>query len=195
MLSVTARAKSVTQPRGGYLPLSQFTEQVYDDDLAVIEIEPAFASMQGTAVDYLSRFLCGFPTEKAFGIPLEGAERVGETAVAAKLLSKINRLNKESILAACKLTKYDVAFRQGTAYFKSFPRIKIPDTIVNNIKTLVGRTLAFLHQHDPIIDVGFSFGGGFTSIVSSGEISIRFTTRERTEETPFDWILAGETFR
>ena len=169
MLSVTARAKSVTQPRGGYLPLSQFTEQVYDDDLAVIEIEPAFASMQGTAVDYLSRLLCGFPPEKAFEIPLAGAEKVGDTESAAKLLAAIDKLNKKSILAACKLTKYDVAFRQGTAYFKSFPRVKIPDAIVNNIKTLVGRTLAFLRQHEPVIDVGFTFGGGYTSIVSSGD--------------------------
>ncbi len=172
MLSVKERIKSITQPRFGYLPRESFQVITYDDGLSVNTSSPsylAYATIQGSAVDYLTRFLCGTQKEQAFAIPLLGAQIVDETDKAIELLKKIRGLDTSSIIAACQLAGYDVAFRRGEAFFTGTQRIKPHKTIVDNIKTMVRRSLTFLERHKPVVAVGFTFEGGYTNLVSTGD--------------------------
>ena len=84
---------------------------------------------------------------------------------AYKLLSKINGLDAESIINASKLVGYDVCYRAGMAHFKPVSEIA-PDTdTIANIITMIKRTLSFWEQYGPIIKDGFTFKGGYTSIM------------------------------
>ncbi len=172
MLSVKERIKTITQPRFGYLPRASFQVITYDDGLSVDTSSPAYmayTSAQGTTVDYLTRFLCGAPKEQAFAIPLLGAQVVGETDKAIELLKIIHGLDRSSIVAACQLTGYDVAYRRSEAFFTGTQSIKPDKTIVGNIETMVHRSLSFLEKHKPVVSVGFTFEGGYTTLVSTGD--------------------------
>ena len=59
MVSVTQRIKQIKQPRGGYLPVKAFTVTTLDDGQVLNPEESIAASLVGTAVDYLSRFMDG----------------------------------------------------------------------------------------------------------------------------------------
>ena len=64
---------------------------------------------------------------------------------------------------------YDVCYRAGMAHFKPVSEI-IPDTnTIANIITMIKRTLSFWEQYGPIIKDGFTFEGGYTSIISAGD--------------------------
>ena len=68
MVSVTQRIKQIKQPRGGYLPVKTFTVTTLDDGQVLNPEESIAASLVGTAVDYLSRFMDGTSVEEAFEI-------------------------------------------------------------------------------------------------------------------------------
>lgn len=68
MVSVTQLIKQIKQPRGGYLPVKTFTVTTLDDGQVLNPEESIAASLVGTAVDYLSRFMDGTSVEEAFEI-------------------------------------------------------------------------------------------------------------------------------
>ena len=68
MVSVTQLIKQIKQPRGGYLPVKTFTVTTLDDGQGLNPEESIVASLVGTAVDYLSRFMDGTSVEEAFEI-------------------------------------------------------------------------------------------------------------------------------
>ena len=172
MLSVSQMTKRITQPSGGYLPIKSFQVHTYDDGLTVDDSSaeyPAFASIQGMVVDYLTRYLSGSPLRDAFLISLMGASMVSEENIAEALLKQIQGLDRNSIIAACKLVGYDVAFRRGIEFYSSTSGIEPSNTIITNIRVMVQRGLAFLALHTPVICAGVTFEGGYTSMVSSGD--------------------------
>lgn len=172
MMSVTKRARTVSQPRGGYLPICSLEKRYYRDGNTIntsSAFYQAYSSVQGTAVDYLTRLMCGFPAEKAFHVSIIGAMRVDDSDKAKALLETIKGLDYESIIAACKLTGYDVALRRGPQHFSGVDWISPDQTIINNIAIMVNRSLKFLQKHGKVKDVGFTFGDGYTSLVSSGD--------------------------
>lgn len=71
MVSVTQRIKQIKQPRGGYLPVKAFTVTTLDDGQVLNPEESVVASLVGTAVDYLSRFMDGTAVEEAFEISFD----------------------------------------------------------------------------------------------------------------------------
>ena len=56
MTTVTERIKEIKQPRGGYLPLRNFTVTDMDEIGEVTSPENIRANLVGIAVDYLTRF-------------------------------------------------------------------------------------------------------------------------------------------
>lgn len=86
--SVTRRAKSVKQPRGGYIPLRTMEATVYDDGI-VLGPETVAPDIAGLAVDYLTRLRTTGNPEEAFFISLRGAEILGRTEEAEGYLSGI----------------------------------------------------------------------------------------------------------
>ena len=69
MVSVTQRIKQIKQPRGGCLPVKTFTVTTLDDGQVHNPEESIAASLVGTAVDYLSRFMDGTSVEEALRFP------------------------------------------------------------------------------------------------------------------------------
>ncbi len=172
MLSVTQRIRTVSQPRGGFLPVNSLEKRYYRDGKTINTTSPsyqAYSNIQGMAVDYLTRFMCGFPAEKAFCVSLAGAEKVNDSERAHSILNSVKGLDYDSIIAACKLSGYDVAYRRGPAFYSSVENIYPDRTIIDNIEIMVKRGVKFLLKQGEVKDVGFTFEGGYTHLVSSGD--------------------------
>ncbi len=168
MASVTKRIKQISQPRGGYIKPGEFEKMEFTDN-EILKEENIHSSLVGLAVDYLTRFMLGTPSEEAFKISLIGSRIIGEERKAYNMLKSIKGLDKLSIYYACKLVGYDVCFRAGSEAYKKVDDIE-PDTdTINNIKVMVSRSILFFNKYGPIIKEGFTFEGGYTNVINSGD--------------------------
>ena len=198
MYSVTKRISMVKQPYGGYLNKKQFDITTIDDGKTLNEAENIHASLIGLAVDYLTRFMMGTSVEEAFKISLQGAlcldlflnNASGKKGLALgnakKLLKGIKGLDNESVSNAYKLVGYDVCFRAGVIGYKPVEEIKPDSDTIENIVIMVKRSLAFWKEYGPITKDGFTFEGGYTDIVSSGDGDYL------TEDTLWDFKVSKE---
>lgn len=169
-VSVTRRIDMIRQPRGGYLHPSKLEVIKLKSDVVLSEYENISPSLVGTAIDYLSRYMNGASKEDAFNISLLGAARVAETYKAKIILNKLNReLDDSCIKAACQLVGYDVAFRVTPAAYKPVDFINPDKATIDNIKEMVNRSIKFFKEYGPIIKDGFTFEGGYTDTISSGD--------------------------
>lgn len=169
MYSVTQRVGMTQQPKGGYLPVYLFNELQFWDENEIVEVTSGVKSIQGMAVDYLTRFMLGQPRQKAFEISLIGAQMVSDTETAKNLLQNINGLDERSIACACKLVGYDAAYRRGTYAFTSIDSQSISPELISNIHIMVNRSLSFFKKYGPTIKCGFTLDGGYNGIISRGD--------------------------
>lgn len=169
MASVTQRVKEVTQPRGGYLPISTFQKIKLEDNITLSEEENISSNLIGLVVDYMTRFLCGASKEKAFEISILGASLINEKEKCLNLLKMITGLTNESVICACKIVGYDVCFRAGTIYYKPVDDINPDSNTISNIAIMIKRSLYFFKNYGPIISDSITFEGGYTSIINSGD--------------------------
>lgn len=167
-VSVTRRVGMIKQPRNGYLNISEFETKHFDDrfNLGKENINP---SLIGTAVDYLSRYVNGTPKEEAFRISLLGAANLDELEHAKQLLKLVNGLTDTSIISAIKLVGFDVAFRNSPLYYKPVTEIWPDKDTIRNVRIMVGRSNAFFKKYGPVIKDGFTFEGGYTKTISTGD--------------------------
>ena len=192
MASVTARISQITQPRGGYIKPSEFKELLFNDGNMLGE-ENIHASVVGMAVDYLTRYMTsknnGMNDEEnvrtAFAISIEGYDRrvgfLGKKVVSQDqkdkvdleyLLKQIAGLDDSSIIAACKLSTYDVWFRnpRDATLAKTAAETNPDNQTVKNIRIMVERSLEFWKKYGPIVEDGFTFEyDGYTKVVDSGD--------------------------
>lgn len=169
MYSVTQRIKAIKQPRGGYIKPKEFVPIALNDGIELYPDENVSAILVGSAVDYLTRYMMGTPVDEAFKISLLGAARIRETNYAQKLVSKIKGMDDASIINACKMTGYDVCFRAQIALYKPVKDICPDAETISNIRAMVNRSLCFWKEYGPILVDGFTFEGGYTNVVSSGD--------------------------
>lgn len=182
MYSVTQRVRCTKQPYGGYLPLRSFQAIPQNDGHYLFPSENIHGSLVGLSVDYLTRFMNGTPVDQAFGISLMGAHTLDfyrrredkedsrkEHQHAQELLTKISGLDDESIFHACQLVGYDVCYRAGIAYYQPVDTIKADGATIHNIRIMVQRSLSFLEMYGPVVKDGFTFEGGYTHTVSTGD--------------------------
>lgn len=184
MSSVTVRIKEVKQPRGGYIKQSQFAKFVYDDGNILGE-ENIHASIIGTAVDYLTRFMTETDVKEAFAIPIIGymtrigilgSKKIREDSrkgiALEQLLDKIKGLDNNSIIAACQLCTYDVWKRNPleAAMARGADEVMPDGQTIENIRIMVNRSISFWNKYGPVTVSGFTFeGGGYTETVDSGD--------------------------
>lgn len=171
MCSVTRRIDKIKQPRGGYIRPKEFETTVLDgggiDDLNPVEnVSP---SLVGMAVDYLTRFMSGTSAIGAFKISEMGSRVVQRKELFDQLLSNVNGLDDDSISAAVKLSGFDSAYRAGVMAYRPVQNINPNSDTVENIRTMVERSLRFLDQYGPKVMDGLTFEGGYTGYVSSGD--------------------------
>lgn len=171
MYSVTRRIATIKQPYGNYLNKKLFKIYSIDDgkdtNFANENINP---SVVGLAVEYLTHFMMGAIAEKAFYVSLMGVNSMNknhEITKSKKLLSSIKGLDDNSIISACKLAGYDVCYRASPIYYKAIENAN--NKTIESIRTMVNRSLNFWEKYGPIIKEGFTFDGGYTNLISSGD--------------------------
>lgn len=207
MTSVTGRINSIKQPWGGYIRPSMFKTIDIDDGITLHEQENIIPSYVGLVVDYISRMSLGNEFKDSFSISLKGLKcliffiKNGLIKVDDDFKSDIKRMihgvsgvDDQSIINASKLITFDVWYRDprfAVTFGSPFTYREVnPDSdTIDNIKTLVSRSLAFFNSYGPIISEGFTFEpeidnadaykemidlgkgtyGGYTPIVSSGD--------------------------
>ena len=153
--SVTQRIKQVKQPRGGYInPKNMEVIQCGEGIEALHSEENIRANLTGLAVDYLTRFMSGTPLEEAFKISFMGALIIGEQKKAEELM---------------KLVGFDVCFRAGFMGYRPVDEIQPDAMTIDNVRVMVKRSLEFLDYYGPKVLDGFTFEGGYTEIISSGD--------------------------
>ena len=161
--------------------------------------ENVSANMVGSVVDYLTRFMSGTPVDEAFKVALIGANRLylawssgqlcfaGDVdarlefddemstvpTTAKKLAADIKGLDDASIVAAVRLARYETVYRAGSqAYIMGWKPYAAADPdapTIANIRAMVERALAFLDVYGPKVLDGFTFEGGYTPTVATGD--------------------------
>lgn len=197
MASVTARINEYKQPRGGFIKPSDMIVEQLNDGIVLNIDENVHASIVGMAVDYLTRYMVGAELEDAFSISLYGSTIADDYGVkgaftaAKKMLGRIKGLDDESIANACKLVTFDVWFRNthGAMFAKTYKDTNPDKATIENIRTMVNRSLAFFEKYGPITQDGFTFNpingkesdyekwcatkngswGGYTKTVNTGD--------------------------
>ena len=178
MYSVTKRISMIKQPRGGYINKKELAVTQLDDGITLNENENIHASLVGLAVDYMTRFMMGAQKEEAFSISLNGAmaldlftgnKKQSSMKNATSLLEDIKGLDNKSITNACKLVGYDVCFRAGVIGYKPVEEINPDKDTIENIVTMINRSLSFWKEYGPITKDGFTFEGGYTDTISTGD--------------------------
>lgn len=181
MYSVAKRISMIKQPYGGYINKKNLTVTQLDDKTVLNDSENIHASLVGLAVDYMTRFMMGTERMETFSISLKGAmtldlftgdKKKSSIKNAVKLLLDIKGLDKKSITNACKLVGYDVCFRAGITGiigYKPVDEINPNKDTIENIITMINRSLSFWKEYGPITKDGFTFEGGYTDIISTGD--------------------------
>ena len=169
MASVTQRISKIKQPYGGYLPMKYFHKEVLDDGLMLNENENIHASLVGITVDYLTRFSLGDSIDKAFHVSCLGASNIGMLKTAMLLKTQVTGLDDQSIISACKLAGFDVCFRASKSAYKPIEDINPDESTIENIRTMVNRSVTFWNKYGPIVCSEPTFEGGYTDTVDAGD--------------------------
>lgn len=169
MYSVTGRIAKTKQPYGGFIKRTDFTVVQLDDNTVLHETENLHPALIGLAVDYLTRYLMGTPVKQAFRISCIGAHLAKEDENADELMRHISGLTKNSISAACKLSGYDACNRAGMSGYKPVSEINPDNNTIDNIAIMVKRSVDFWNTYGPVVLDGFTFEGGYSPVVSTGD--------------------------
>lgn len=178
MSTVTQRIKEVKQPRGGYIKPSQMKSVQLNDNKQLNEDENIHPALIGLVVDYLTRYMESKDKVNSFRISLIGAIAaksfgMAEAEYAAQfLLDNIKGLDNISIAAACKICTFDVWYRNPAAAFqaKNYKDIEPDMPTIENIRTMVNRSIDFYNKYGPVIKDGLTFEpNGYTDTVTNGD--------------------------
>lgn len=187
MVSVTQRISKVKQPWGGYIKPKEFVVTDIQDDNVLNDSENVHSSLIGMAVDYLTRFLNGTPINEVFKVSLQGALNVKRYELANELLLDIKGTDDNSIESVCKMVGFDVAYRAGVAGYKPVEQINPDQETILNIRIMVNRGLDFIKLYGPVVMDGFTFEGGYTNLISTGDGDFL------TENTLWDFKVSKTT--
>ena len=169
MVSVTKRIEQIKQPRGGYIPIKSFSSMELTPSNELKPSENIPPQLIGLTVDYLTRLLLNpsAGAKEAFKISLMGANRANKLMLAKMLVDQIHDLDDQSIAAAINLVKYDSVLRSG---FIPEDTILVPDEdTLYNVKEMVTRSLNFFDEYGPMTLDSFTFPGGYTDKITSGD--------------------------
>jgi hypothetical protein len=78
-------------------------------------------------------------------------------------------VDEETIRIACLLVNYDVVRRAGQQFYNPNTSTTPDRTTIDHIFAMVTRSLAFFDEYGPIVLDGFTFEGGYTPTVQTGD--------------------------
>lgn len=94
---------------------------------------------------------------------------MGRSADAERLLAMVDGFSDRSVRAACLLCGFDAASRRGPARWRAGRVVDPGPATVYNVRRMVARTLRFMDRVGPVVWEGFTFDGGYTDRVTSGD--------------------------
>lgn len=161
MTNVSSRARTVKQPRGGYIN-PKLMERVQFEDGITLSRESIAPVTMGMIVDYLTRMDQGSSPEDAFHIGLRGAEMAGREEEGKGYVKGIKGLDDESINNACRIVWFDQVVRAGRiGDGEPTDTFADPETC-ENVRTMVARARAFFEKYGPVVEDAPTFMGGYT---------------------------------
>ena len=169
MTTVTYVTRKFIQPYGGFLKVSEFEMAQFGDDIVLNDGETLHPSIIGMATQYLSEFMLGEKKEEVFKVSLQGAYNVGLHNPSVLYLENIQGLDDNSIINACRLSGYDVIYRMGRDFYRPVEDFMIDQNTIENIKTMVNRSVKFFNDNGPVIDSGMTFEGAYTHKIRNGD--------------------------
>lgn len=171
MSTVTQRVNEVRQPGYGLLNPRLFEEIQYKSKQSLQDMENVPARFTGLVVDYMTRFLSGETVKQAFQIPLIGSQLVREQGMAQEYLSHITSLSELSVWNAYKLIGYDQICRHhAPSDIVQIANINPDKGTIHNAQVMIERGLEFITSAGGLIDVPNTFPGGYTDLVSKGDL-------------------------
>ena len=188
--SASALAQVYKQPYGGFLPVKSLTKTVLDSPVALHPRanETISAYTMETVVKQLSRFLIGVTAEKAFGFHVY-KDKNEILAIVTNMAQNIKGLDDDSIRTALRLVCYDawsLNYSQNIINGKPTPEPSVET--IENIRTMVSRSLDFFKTYGPVTKDGFDFApNGYTDIVEFGDGDFL------TEDTLWDFTTSHKT--
>ena len=115
----------------------------------------------------------GAPLEDAFKVSLQRAKNISEYELAKAFLKHVKGLDDESIRCAHKLVEFDVYYRvQMSSFYRNMQKENGPvltDETIENICTMVLRSLAFIENYGSVTKDGFTFEGAYTDVITIGD--------------------------
>lgn len=169
-VSVTRRISQIPQPHGGFINPRAMTVRRLGQGMDSLHTnENVHPSLVGSAVDYLTRLMTGAAAREAFRISELGAANVGKTKLFETLLHEISELEDDSVTAAVKLAGFDSAYRAGRQAYRPVEELMPDASTIENIRTMVKRSLAFFDIYGPVTLEGFDLEGGYTKTVAAGD--------------------------
>lgn len=188
LCSVTEKANKIKSP-ARFLKPSTFekiqltgggTETLFPTE----NVSPALI---GLAVDYLTRYKTGSPLPTCFKIASLGAIEIGEDSLLTTLLNQIHGLDNQSIIAAIRASGFDCVYRAGAATYRPVENICPDEGTVENVRTMVNRSLTFFDEYGPKEMDGLNFPGGYTGHIASGDGDFM------TSDTLWDFKVSKKT--
>lgn len=170
LTSVTGRIKKVKQPRGGFIKPKEF-DAIQLPGGGIDDLNPeenVHPSLVGMAVDYLTRFMTGATAREAFAIAEMGTDILGEGELFKKWIGQVQGLDDQSIIAALDLCRFDAVVRAGIMTPPK-PLGAPSQATIENVRTMVERSLDFFDEYGPKVMDGLTFEGGYTGYVRSGD--------------------------
>lgn len=98
-----------------------------------------------------------------------GAKLIDKLETAAELMNGTTGLEDNSIINAIKHTGFDVVYCADIMGYKPVEEICPDASTIQNIKTMAERSLHFLEVYGPKVLDGFTFKGGYTATVNTGD--------------------------
>ena len=62
-----------------------------------------------------------------------------------------------------------MCYRFGLSAYKPVSELNPGDKVLENIITMVDRSISFWNEYGPIVMSGFTFEGGYTPVISTGD--------------------------
>lgn len=152
-VTITAFAKSIKQPKGGFLPVNLFKETRYDEYMNdLYPDENVSKSLIGTTVDNLTRVLLGVKPKEVYEPAIFGMMAVKDNN--SYLISRAIDLDDEAIVAAYQLSFYEQIYRSGRKPPRGF-KLELPDKhTIENIRVMINRSTNYFKQQKSIINSG-----------------------------------------
>ncbi len=177
MVSVTQRIKATTQPRGGYVNPRMMDVRYVDGASGPALVdgkeENLHAVLMGLAIDYLARLANGSEPRDVFRVALMGATKLGLDTFAEAIADADSLapgyIDDATIIKACRLASLDVVYKRGLALYDPATPVTPDAVTIEHIRTMVGRSVAFFREFGPITRDGFTFQGGYTGTVDTGD--------------------------